>query len=209
MCWPPKCKWHHKHLPNRVSHAQGAARWCCTSAATSAAGSTAAAWSAPRTGTPASGAPCIHCQIFGGAHAVGRYGRRRSLHEPAMSDQSACEAPLACVHRRTRQSHKRTVCVQFSLKTGDCLSRQLENLYCPRSCGGSACRVAACASAHRGARSVEWDEPYGGECTDVFVLGVGGFSLTQLSDMTIRGSGHRCKYRRVRGPGSPITSIHG
>lgn len=45
--------------------------------------------------------------------------------------------------------------------------------------------------------SVEWDEPYGGECTDVFVLGDGGYSLTQLSDMTIRGSGRRCKYRRV------------
>ena len=55
------------------------------------------------------------------------------------------------------------------------------------------CMVAFC--------SVEWDEPYGGECTDVFVLGDGGFSLTQLSDMTIRGSGRRCKYRRVFGAG--------
>ena len=44
---------------------------------------------------------------------------------------------------------------------------------------------------------MEWDEPFGGECTDVFVLGDGGYSLTQLSDMTIRGSGRRCKYRRV------------
>ena len=49
--------------------------------------------------------------------------------------------------------------------------------------------------------SVEWDEPYGGECTDVFVLGDGGYSLTQLSDMTIRSSGRRCKYRCVSGAG--------
>ena len=42
--------------PDLASRAQGSARWCCTSAATSAAESTAAAWSAPRRGTPASGA---------------------------------------------------------------------------------------------------------------------------------------------------------
>ncbi len=48
------------------------------------------------------------------------------------------------------------------------------------------------------ARSVEWDDPYGGECSDVFVLSDGGRSLTQLSDMTIRGSGQRCQYRHGR-----------
>ncbi len=50
----------------------------------------------------------------------------------------------------------------------------------------------------RCARSVEWDDPYGGVCRDEFVLGEGGHSLTQLSDMTIRGSGRRCQYRRAK-----------
>lgn len=45
---------------------------------------------------------------------------------------------------------------------------------------------------------MEWDDPYGGECSDVFVLSDGGRSLTQLSDMTIRGSGQRCQYRYGR-----------
>ncbi len=51
--------------------------------------------------------------------------------------------------------------------------------------------------ALRCARSVEWDDPYGGVCRDEFVLGEGGHSLTQVSDMTIRGSGRRCQYRRA------------
>ncbi len=54
--------------------------------------------------------------------------------------------------------------------------------------------------ALRCARSVEWDDPYGGVCRDEFVLGEGGHSLTQVSDMTIRGSGRRCQYRRRRNP---------
>ena len=71
-------------------------------------------------------------------------------------------------------------------------------LFCHVMCRETAWYPSA---THGGACSVEWDEPYGGECTDVFVLGDGGYSLTQLSDMLIRGSGRRCKYRHAHGLG--------
>ncbi|KAK9822357.1 hypothetical protein WJX81_001129 [Elliptochloris bilobata] len=44
---------------------------------------------------------------------------------------------------------------------------------------------------------VEWDDPHGGVCSDMFVLGDGGYTLTQLSDMTIRDSGRRFQYKTV------------
>lgn len=41
----------------------------------------------------------------------------------------------------------------------------------------------------------EWEDPYGGQCTDTFELSPCGTTLTQHTDMTIRSSGRRTQYR--------------
>ncbi|BDA46897.1 hypothetical protein COCOBI_09-3500 [Coccomyxa sp. Obi] len=44
---------------------------------------------------------------------------------------------------------------------------------------------------------VTWENPYGGDGTDTFVLSEDGLTLTQITDMTIRDTGERCHYRTV------------
>lgn len=43
--------------------------------------------------------------------------------------------------------------------------------------------------------SVSWDDPYGGECTDEFILSPDGTRLTQETDMRMRESGQRVTYK--------------
>jgi hypothetical protein len=40
-----------------------------------------------------------------------------------------------------------------------------------------------------------WEDPYGGDCTDTFELSPDGGTLTQHTDMSIRGSGRRTQYK--------------
>lgn len=42
-----------------------------------------------------------------------------------------------------------------------------------------------------------WQDPYGGECCDTFVLSEDGQRLTQITDMSVHGSGRRTVYRTV------------
>lgn len=44
---------------------------------------------------------------------------------------------------------------------------------------------------------VTWDDPYGGECKDTFVLSDDGTTLTQVTEMRIRGSGRETRYSTV------------
>jgi hypothetical protein len=44
-------------------------------------------------------------------------------------------------------------------------------------------------------RSCTWEDPYGGDCTDTFELSPDGGTLTQHTDMSIRGSGRRTQYK--------------
>lgn len=44
-------------------------------------------------------------------------------------------------------------------------------------------------------RRCTWEDPYGGECTDTFVLSECGGVLTQFTSMSIRSSGRSTQYK--------------
>lgn len=48
---------------------------------------------------------------------------------------------------------------------------------------------------HYLACSCEWDDPFGGRCTDTFSLSNCGLVLTQLTDMSIAATGRRTLYK--------------
>ena len=44
---------------------------------------------------------------------------------------------------------------------------------------------------------VEWEDPYGGECADTFTLSPDGESLSQVTEMRIRGTGRQTTYTTI------------
>lgn len=46
------------------------------------------------------------------------------------------------------------------------------------------------------ARSVEWNDPFGGHCSDTFQVSADNQTLTQVTEMTMR-SGKACTYRQA------------
>lgn len=43
----------------------------------------------------------------------------------------------------------------------------------------------------------KWEQPYGGWCTETFILSTDGSKLEQISEMRMDGNGKECKYRTV------------